>query len=279
MSFIQIGLNGRFFPSNWRPAHTEIDFAAAHQFRCIQFRGPEMGLSQTDLGDGLPVVAELLNEANLTATMELLIQVDEQGFTAQGQTPLQILKANLPAIIILPCRYVHWHLMIMDDIPAEASHRLEQKLIPQFKAAVNLAQTYGFTFGFEHNEPELGLFGTPNRCQAMLNAVPDLHFVWDFNHTIPSHYDGFLALSSRLSLLHISDTLLPEVNYHLPLGEGNIDFGLYCQALADAGFSGPAILEIGGLPKSGGYGRDTDEALIASRQLLQTTIDAINGEK
>jgi L-ribulose-5-phosphate 3-epimerase len=38
--------------------------------------------------------------------------------------------------------------------------------------------------------------------------------------------------------------------------------------LAAAGFAGPAILEIGGLPKSGGYGRDTDEALNKSRQRL-----------
>jgi hypothetical protein len=38
--------------------------------------------------------------------------------------------------------------------------------------------------------------------------------------------------------------------------------------LFNGGFHGPAILEIGGLPKSGGYGRDTDQALADSLQRL-----------
>jgi sugar phosphate isomerase/epimerase len=71
-----------------------------------------------------------------------------------------------------------------------------------------------------------------------------------------------------MSMLHVSDTPLPKVNYHLPLGLGSIDFPLYCQALQRGNFTGPAILEIGGLPKSGGYGRDTDAALVDSLQRL-----------
>lgn len=103
----------------------------------------------------------------------------------------------------------------------------------------------------------------------MLDAVPGLHFVWDLNHTPPDELKAFQTMTSYLSMLHVSDTPLPEVNHHLPIGLGNIDFVGYFDHLVRAGFHGPAILEIGGLPKSGGYGRDTDEALIESLRRLQ----------
>ncbi len=78
-----------------------------------------------------------------------------------------------------------------------------------------------------------------------------------------------MALIPRMSMLHVADTPLPEVNHHLPLGEGSVDLADYCRALRQGGFAGPAILEIGGLPKSGGFGRDTDAALVASLRHLR----------
>jgi sugar phosphate isomerase/epimerase len=141
---ITIGLNGRFFPNNWRPAREEIAFAQAHGFDILQIRGPEEGLGERHLGEGLEEVAEKLQAANLTATMEILI--------------------------------------------------------------------------------------------------------------------------------HVSDTPLPEVNHHLPLGLGTIDYSSYSRALLQGGFHGQAILEIGGQPKSGGFGRDTDAALVDSQQRFRRAI-------
>jgi sugar phosphate isomerase/epimerase len=109
--------------------------------------------------------------------------------------------------------------------------------------------------------------------------VPDLGFVWDWNHTAPEHLTGFLALASRITMLHIADTRLPTVNDHLPLGMGTVDFALYSRELLAHGFSGPAILEIGGLPQSGGYGRDTDAALVDSRDRLHAAIAAVWAER
>ena len=99
-----------------------------------------------------------------------------------------------------------------------------------------------------------------------------LGFVCDVNHVRPEQRAGYQELAPRMTMLHISDTPLPEVNYHLPLGMGSIDITSYCQELLERGFRGPAILEIGGLPKSGGYGRDTDDALIDSYTRLRTAI-------
>jgi sugar phosphate isomerase/epimerase len=266
---IQIGINGRFFPSNWRPARDEIAFAQKHNFYAIQFPGKEEGLAAEHLGDELAQIRDLLAEASIDAVMEIVVRIDARGRTKSGKTPLEVLQANLPAITTLPCHRVHWHLALSEWPGEPAVRRLEEALAPQFAAAVDLAQEQGFTFGLEHNEPALVLFGNPVSCRAILEATPGLAFVWDLNHTTPADLPAYLDLTPRMSLLHVADTPLPEVNHHLPLGLGNLDFAVYLRALVQRGFAGPAILEIGGLPKSGGYGRDTDEALVASRRQLE----------
>lgn len=266
--WVQLGMNGRFFPGNWRPARQEIAFAHAAGFQSMQFAVRDEGLGEAKLGDSFTTVAALLQEAQLTPVMEILVRLDRNGLAPDGSTPLDILNANLPAITAFPCHTVHWHLAIREPMIPEAVAALEVALYPQLAAGVALAQRYGFRLGLEHNEPDLLLFGTPEKCVAALNATPGLHFVWDLNHTTVTHLPGFLALTPRMSMLHVSDTLLPEVNYHFPIGEGNIDFAAYFSALRQRGFSGPAILEIGGQPKSGGFGRDTDEALLTSQQRL-----------
>jgi L-ribulose-5-phosphate 3-epimerase len=266
---LQIGLNGRFFPSNWRPARQEIAFAERHGFAAIQFPARPGGLKDEHLGDALATVRKLLQAAKLTPVMEIVVRLVEDNRTVAGQTPLEVLRDQLPAITTLGCVAAHWHLVLDYWADAPTSRRVEEALWPQFAEAVTLAQAEGFRFGIEHNEPTLFPFDTSAACRAVLEAVPGLHFVWDTNHTTPSELPHFLELTPRMSMIHVSDTLLPEVNYHLPLGLGNLDFAAYCRALETGGFSGPAILEIGGLPKSGGYGRDTDEALVDSLARLR----------
>ena len=266
---LQIGLNGRFFPNNWRPALEEITFAAACGFRTIQFPGKEEGLGATHLGAELPVVRQALLENRLVAVMEIIVRVDSQGVTVSGRNPLQVLEANLPAISGLGCACVHFHFVPLASVADGAMTDLEARLLPYLAEGASLGQQNDFRFGFEHNEPSVGLFSTPLVCAEALAAIPALSFVWDLNHTSPQDVEGFATLIPRLSMLHVSDTLWPETNYHLPLGLGNLDFSAYCRRLRQGNFSGPAILEIGGLPKSGGYGRDTDEALRQSLQYLE----------
>ena len=277
--WVQLGMNGRFFPGNWRPARQEIAFAQAAAFQSMQFAVRDEGISEAKLGDGFATVAALLQEAQLTPVIEILVRLDREGRAPDGSTPLDILEANLPAITALPCHTVHWHLAIREPMTPAAVAALEMALYPQLAAGVALAQRYGFRLGLEHNEPDLLLFGTPAKCAAALAATPGLHFVWDLNHTTAAHLPGFLALTPRMSMLHVSDTLLPEVNYHFPIGEGSIDFAAYFAALQQRGFSGPAILEIGGQPKSGGFGRDTDDALRTSQQRLAAVLSAITSNR
>jgi sugar phosphate isomerase/epimerase len=233
-------------------------------FGCIQFPGTLNGLDGQRLGDPLEVVGMALRRAKLTAVMEMVIPLYGDGLTAEGASPLEVLEANLQAIQALNCAHAHWHIVAAEPMVSSEYQDLERLLTPQMAAAVVLAQAHRFRFGFEHNSADVPLFHRPEVCAALLTAVPGLGFVWDFNHTAEADFEAYAALASRVSLLHVSDTLWPEVNYHLPLDQGNLDFARFLQPLLAANFAGAAILEIGGLPKSGGYGRDTNEALIGS---------------
>lgn len=272
---LKIGINGRFFPSNWRPAIEEIEFCAANGFAALQLRAPEGGLTHKHLGAEFDEVTAVLQANGVTAVMEMPIYIGSNGMTMTERTPLDVLHANLPAIHALQCTAVHWHLAPNWPLSDKKCRAVEQALIPQLTEATRLGDEYGFHFGLEHNEPRLRLCGTPAACRHLLESVPRLGFVWDFNHTTAEHFAQYAALASRLSMLHISDTPLPTVNHHLPLGEGGIDFRPFLQAVAKADFDGVAILEIGGLPASGGYGRDDDQTLNDSRERLEILLNDI----
>lgn len=274
---LQIGMNARLFPNFWRPALQEIAFAGAHGFAALQFHGSPEGLGPQALGAPLEEVAAALRDSAVTPVMEIILRVDAEARCAGEMTPLDVLRANLPAITALGCTCVHWHPIHTVPLDAEGRRELERRLLPWLAWAADLAARHGFRFGVEHNEPKTDLFSSPQICAAALEAAPGLGFVWDLNHTPSEWLDDFLALTPRMSMLHVADTPLPEVNHHLPLGLGTIDFPAYMGALLARGFAGPAVLEIGGLPRSGGYGRDTDAALVESRARLLAALPCAGG--
>jgi L-ribulose-5-phosphate 3-epimerase len=263
---LQIGFNARLFASNWRPVVEEIRFGAAHGFAALQFLGQAEGLTAEHLGSEIKVVRQALEEAGMVAVMEIITGVNEHGYTRAGHTPHEIITANLPAIAGLGCRYVHFHFVQWDGMADEQLPQLERRLISSLDVCTGIGKEWGFRFGLEHNERAVGLFASPHSCATVLNLVPQLGLVWDINHTHPDDLPGFTELLPRVSMLHVSDTRLPATNEHLPLGQGRVEFAHFTQSLRATQFEGPAILEIGGHPKSGGFGRDTDAALIDSRQ-------------
>lgn len=271
---IQIGMVGRFFPGNWRLPSQEVRFAAEAGFSHLQFMARQEPLTESSLGQRPATIGVALSGAGVGAVLEIVITLDENGRSRSGHTPLSLLEACLPAIDALAISHVHWHMTTEPDLPLPAVGRLEQQLPAQLADGVALAEAHGFRCGFEHNSPDFPLFAEPAPCAAALAAVPGLNFVWDFNHTHPDARDGFVALLPRTQMLHVSDAPLPATNFHWPLGQGSVDLAANCAALARAGFQGPAILEIGGTPWSGGYGQDTDEALRESRRRLQAAADA-----
>ncbi len=260
---VQIGFNGRFFAENWRPAREEIGFASCAGFDALQWMGKPDGLTRADVGDELEAIGALLQLSGISAVMEIIVRVNDLGRDADSRTPLDILEANLPAIDALNCSAVHWHLTPPLDtrFTPDQQHALEKALFPQLADATAIGQQHRFRFGLEHNAPNVTLFNSAETIASALNAVDGLGFVWDLNHTPTAEIPAFEALLPRLSMLHVSDTPLPDTNYHWELGRGNVDFAGLGRGIRASGFDGIAILEIGGAPWSGGFDQDSDDAL------------------
>jgi sugar phosphate isomerase/epimerase len=256
---------GRFFSGNWRPPADEIRFAAEAGFEVVQIRSDRAGRIEDDLRADLGAVRDALGDHSVGAALEMLVRCDSDGRTADGDTAPEALARNVPAIEALGIRRVHIHPV---RAHRDDGRELERRLAPALAEAALLAADAGFALGVEHNPYASVLFAAPAACADLLEAAPRLSFVWDVNHTAPEDVAAFETLLPRASLVHVSDTPLPETNCHLPLGRGSIDVGSAVAALDAAGFDGPLVLEIGGLPKSGGYGLDTDEALRDSRERL-----------
>jgi sugar phosphate isomerase/epimerase len=245
---MDVGMLGRFFGrltgGNWRPPEEELQFAAAAGFDTLQIRSDRAGEIEDELGTDAATLGALFDDIGLEPVLEMLVRHDgERGTLARA------LRANLDAIDAIGVLRVHIHPVG----PSEAAPLLRD----DFAEAVEVAQAAGLILGCEHNAPGHRLLVEPADVEALLDAVPGLGFVWDVNHTLPEHTSHFLALRERITLVHASDTPLPETNHHLPLGRGSVDFSML------RGFDDvPVILEIGGLPISGGPGFDTDEALL-----------------
>jgi L-ribulose-5-phosphate 3-epimerase len=242
---------GRLTGGNWRPAEQELRFASAAGFDTVQIRSDRAGEIEDELGIDAATLGRLFDENGLEPVLEMLVRHDgEPGTLARA------LRANLPALEAIGVLRVHVHPVgVRESAPL---------LEPDFAEAVEVADAAGLILGVEHNAPGHRLLVEPGEIEALLDAVPGLGLVWDVNHTLPEHVGRFLTLRERFTLVHASDTPLPETNHHLPLGRGSVDFAPL-REFDDV----PVILEIGGLPHSGGPGLDTDEALLDSLARLR----------
>jgi sugar phosphate isomerase/epimerase len=242
---------GRFFPLNWRPPANEIRFAAEHGFDAIQIRSDRAGALGEELRNDPRVVGLTFAASGVEPVLEMLVFHHGEPGTIPNA-----LRANLPAIEQIGFRRVHVHPVGPDDAAP--------LLADEFAEALEIARGAGLTFGVEHNAVGHRLLVDPASVHALLDAVPGLHFVWDMNHTRTEDVAEFERLRDRLSLVHVSDTPLPETNHHLPIGKGNVDFSVVKNVDV------PLILEVGGLPVSGGPGLDTDDVLLESLARLKT---------
>jgi sugar phosphate isomerase/epimerase len=259
---MDVGMLGRFFGrltgGNWRPPEQELRFAAAAGFDTLQIRSDRAGALDDELGIRPAELGALFDDIGLEPVLEMLVRHDgERGTLARA------LRANLAAIEAIGVLRVHVHPVG----PSEAAPLLRA----DFAEAVEVAEAAGLILGCEHNAPGHRLLVEPDDVEALLDAVPGLGFVWDLNHTLPEHTARFLALRERFTLVHASDTPLPETNHHLPLGRGTVDFSPL-RDLEDV----PVILEVGGLPISGGPGFDTDEVLVDSLARLRALVSDTN---
>jgi L-ribulose-5-phosphate 3-epimerase len=235
---------GRLTGGNWRPPEQELRFASAAGFDTLQIRSDRAGEIEDELGIAAAELGALFDDLGLEPVLEMLVRHE-----GRPGTFADALRANLAAIEAIGILRVHVHPVG----PAEAAPFLRADL----GEALELAEAAGLILGVEHNAPGHRLLVEPDEVEALLDALPALGFVWDVNHTRPEHVVRFLALRERFTLVHASDTPLPETNHHLPLGRGTVDLSIL-RGIDDV----PVVLEVGGLPISGGPGFDTDDVLL-----------------
>jgi L-ribulose-5-phosphate 3-epimerase len=253
---MDVGMLGRFFGrltgGNWRPPAYELAFAAATGFDTVQVRSSRPGEIEDELGIGAAELGELFDEAGLEPVLEMLVRHEGEPGTFS-----RALRANLRQIEEIGFLRVHIHPVGVALTPGALAADLAD--------AVAVAEEAELILGIEHNAPGHRILVEVDEIEALLDEVPAIGFVWDINHTRADDLPRFLALQERFTLVHVSDTPLPETNHHLPLGRGNVDFAPV--RTLDV----PLILEIGGLPHSGGPGLDTDDALRDSLARLVST--------
>lgn len=246
---------GRFFNrhtgGNWRPPAEELAFASQSGFDTLQVQSRRPGELEDELGVTGEELGRLYDDLGVEPALEMLVRHEgEPGTFARA------LRANLDYIDAAGFLRVHIHPVG----PPESEPFLGDDLAE----ALEIAEEAGLIFGVEHNAPGHRLLVGIDAVEQMLERVPRLGLVWDINHTPADEVERFVALRERFTLVHVSDTPLPETNHHLPLGRGTVDFSKL-PPLDDL----PFVLEIGGLPHSGGPGLDTDEALRDSLAFLR----------
>lgn len=251
---------GRFFGrstgGNWRPPAQEIAFAAGAGFDTLQIQGRRAGELEDELGIDAAELGALFDDAGVEPALEMLVRHEgEPGTFARA------LEANLAAIEAIGILRVHIH-------PVGGPEGLPH-LVDDYRAALEIAESAGLVFAAEHNAPGHTLLVGPDEVERLLDAVPGLGLIWDINHTPADEVARFLAWHERIALVHVSDTPLPQTNHHLPLGRGSVDLSVL-RTFVDV----PLVLEIGGLPHSGGPGLDTDEALLDSLARLRAAAEA-----
>jgi len=136
--------------------------------------------------------------------------------------------------------------LFMDDVFAT--------LIRTFTPVVELAEKYNIPIGIEnmnkvHEDCEIAYLGvTIEELARVFNALPTkfLGLTLDVAHAslLPGGTESFIkAFPDKIVSTHISDNDL-KLDFHLPVGEGKIDFRPILGMLKDLGFKGTLNIEL-----------------------------------
>lgn len=142
-----------------------------------------------------------------------------------------------------------------------------QSLIKTFTPVVELAERYDIPIGIEnmnkvHEDCEIAYLGvTIEELSRVFRALPSkyLGLTLDVAHAslLPGGSESFIkAFPDKIVSTHISDNDL-KLDYHLPVGEGKIDFKSVFELLMGIGFMGTLNIEL----------KKNEERLVSKKRL------------
>jgi len=210
----------------------------------------------------------------------LQIWYDNKGLSADiTRDPQEVINNPYPAIIhaVLDINDFEEHIPILKGLLNKFHHR-ELIIHPVCKSEVisdktiqKLSDKIGWTLDclgsditvyLENNSKLDPLFSTVEELELIFEQNPRLEFLLDIAHIDSYEHLAGLIKIRYPKILHLADKHFNVIHEHLPVGEGELDFGLiFSNWLKD--FDGRIILEI----------TQSDQALINSRLKISGFFD------
>lgn len=171
---------------------------------------------------------------------EYLASVEETGirvytyiisasFLENLQTQRESILKGLKTAALLQAKY----LMIVPYVYHDAlrtkpldRQAIKQCMIEGFQQAVALGKEYGIRICFETTPHDISCLSGTQDCLDVLNAVPELDFVFDTANMLPHGDDpveAYEALKARISHVHLKDVRLVSCDNFYPYAERTAD--------------------------------------------------------
>ncbi len=140
-------------------------------------------------------------------------------------------KANIHAFIRVPLQETRW---------------IREMNVAAFRRVLQKAKELGLKLMLENSPPH---FNTPRDLSTVFAAVPELALHLDVGHAnLETEHNLTVELASlfvaRLAHVHFSDNNGGNLDLHLPLGAGKIDWPWIVHILKRVGYDGTITLEV-----------------------------------
>lgn len=152
-------------------------------------------------------------------------------------------------------------------VPLHENRWIRETNISTFQRLVAKAEQIGIRFMMENMAP---LFNTPRDLSTIFTAVPGLYFHLDVGHAnLETEHNLTVELASlfceRLIHVHFSDNNGGDLDLHLPLGVGKIDWKWIVHILKRVGYDDTITLEV--------FAHDREHLLFSRDKLLRLWVE------
>jgi sugar phosphate isomerase/epimerase len=132
------------------------------------------------------------------------------------------------------------------DVPLHGSRWIREANIDSLQRLLRTAKELGLKLMMENMAPN---FNSPRDLSMIFAAVPDLGLHLDVGHAnLETEHNFTVELASlfsdRLEHVHFSDNNGGNLDLHLPLGVGKIDWSWVVHILKRVGYDGTITLEV-----------------------------------
>jgi sugar phosphate isomerase/epimerase len=240
---IQIGCLARFF----NKYEDELTFAKLHGFDFMQIWYDRNGIALNK--DSNPKES-VIKELDFPTIIHAVLDINE-------------FEEHVPKIIDMLSYLKHKELIIhpiceSEEITANTIYKLSR----QVSYALERLSEKGITLYLENNSRLDPVYNTPKEIKIIFDNNPSLEFLLDIAHIESYEHLKEIVSVKMPKALHIADKHFAVVHEHLPIGEGEIDYGYIFKHVLNE-FEGKIVLEV----------IQSDDAIIGSRDKITKSLN------